>query len=82
MIAVFFKGVKIHLGEIPLKWCIFRHEKKMILNNNNVIDFDPIKIQTCLAPHNDRQHLLFVKDIYVDAKKMTTNGLKMAIFET
>ena len=44
----------------------------MILNNNNVIDFDPIKIQTCLAPHNDRQHLLFVKDIYVDAKKMTT----------
>ena len=48
----------------------------MILNNNNVIDFDPIKIQTCLAPHNDRQHLLFVKDIYVDAKKMTTKGPK------
>ena len=27
---------------------IFRHEKK-ILDNNNVIDFDPIKIQTCLV---------------------------------
>ena len=47
----------------------FQAWKKEILNNNNVIDFDPIKIQTCLAPHNDRQHLLFVKDIYVDAKK-------------
>ena len=47
----------------------------MILNNNNVIDFDPIKIQTCLAPHNDRQHLLFVKDIYVDAKKRPQNVL-------
>ncbi len=48
----------------------------MILNNNNVIDFDPIKIQTCLDPQNDRQHLLFVKYIYVDAKKMTTKGPK------
>ena len=47
----------------------FQAWKKMILNKNNVIDFDPIKIQTCLAPHNDRQHILFVKDIYVDAKK-------------
>ena len=54
----------------------FQAWKKDILNNNNVIDFDPIKIQTCLAPHNDRQHLLFVKDIYVDAKKMTTKGPK------
>ena len=47
----------------------FSGMKKEILNNNNVIDFDPIRIQTCLTPHNDRQHLLFVKDIYVDAKK-------------
>ena len=54
----------------------FQAWKKEILNNNNVIDFDPIKIQACLAPHNDRQHLLFVKDIYVDAKKMTTKGPK------
>ena len=27
-----------------------------------VIAFDPIKIQTCLAPQNDRQNLSFVKD--------------------
>ena len=50
--------------------------KKNILNSNNVIAFDPIKIQTCLAPQNDRQHLSFVKDTYVDAKKMTTNSHK------
>ena len=54
----------------------------MILTNNNVIAFDPIKIQTCLAPQNDRQHLSFVKYIYVDAKKMTSKGQKRAIFET
>ena len=41
----------------------------MIFNNHIVIAFDPIKIQICLAPHNDRQHLIFVKDTYVDAKK-------------
>ena len=46
--------------------------KKMILPNNNVLAFDPIKIQTCLAPQNDRQHRSFVKDTYVDAKQMTT----------
>ena len=32
--------------------------------------FDPIKIQTCLAPRNDSQHLSFVKDIYVAGKKL------------
>jgi hypothetical protein len=50
--------------------------KKNILNSNNVIAFDPIKIQTCLAPHSDRQHLISVKDTYVDANKMTTKGHK------
>ena len=34
-----------------------------------VIAFDPIKIQTCLAPHSDCQHLIPAKDTYVDAKK-------------
>ena len=52
----------------------------MILTNNNVIVFDPIRIQACLAPQNDRQLLSFVKDTYVDAKKMTTKGQKMAFF--
>ena len=50
--------------------------KENILNSNNVIAFDPIKIQTCLAPHSDRQHLISVKDTYVDAKKITTKGHK------
>jgi hypothetical protein len=55
---------------------------KNILTNNNVIAFDPIKIQTCLAPQNDNQHLSFVKDTYVDAKQMTTKCQKMPFFET
>ena len=40
------------------------------------IDFDPIKIQTCLAPQNDCQNLSFVKDNYVDGEKLTRNGHK------
>ena len=43
--------------------------KKFILTIKNVIAFDPIKIQTCLAPQNDHQYLNFVKDIYVVGKK-------------
>ena len=43
-----------------------------------VIAFDPINIQTCLAPQNDRQNLSFVKDSYVLAQKMTRNGRKLA----
>ena len=26
------------------------------------VAFDPIKIETCLVPQNDCQHLIFVKD--------------------
>ena len=43
-----------------------------------VVAFDSIKIQTPLAPQNDRQDLSFVKDIYVVGEKMTRNGGKMA----
>ena len=43
-----------------------------------VVAFDPIEIYTSLAPQNDRQHLSFVKDIYVVAKKMNRIGCKMA----
>ena len=50
--------------------------KKMIFNNHYVIAFDPIKIQTCLTPHYDRQHLIFVNNSYEDAKQMTTKGPK------
>ena len=44
-----------------------------------VITFKPIKIQTCLAPQNDRLNLSFVKDIYVDGVKLARNGLKTTI---
>ena len=30
---VSFYGVKTHFGQIALKWCIFRHEKRKILTN-------------------------------------------------
>ena len=53
--------------------------KKMILSDNNVIAFHPIKIQICLAPQNDRQHLSFVKDTYVDAKKQELSLLFVSL---
>ena len=40
--------------------------------------FDPIGIQTHLAPQNDRQNLSFVKGNYVVGKKLAKNGRKMA----
>ena len=43
-----------------------------------VIDFDPIRIYTCLALQNDHQNLNFVKDICVVGKTMARNGCKMA----
>ena len=42
------------------------------------VAFDPIKIQTCLAPQNDCQQLSFLKDVSVVGKKMTRNDPKMA----
>ena len=43
-----------------------------------VITFEPIKIQTRSAPQNDRQNLNFVKDIYVEGRKLARNGRKTA----
>ena len=49
------------------------------------IDFDPIGFKTCLALKNDRQHLNFVKDIYVVGKnngqKWLYNGQTVLHFE-
>ena len=39
--------------------------------------FEPIKIQTCSAPQNDRLIFSFVKDIKVGVEKMTRNCRKM-----
>ena len=44
-----------------------------------VITFEPIKIQTHSAPQNDRLNFSFVKDIYVDGRKVARNGRKTAI---
>ena len=42
-----------------------------------VITFEPIMIQTCPAPQNDRLIISFVKDIKVGVEKMTRNHRKM-----
>ena len=40
-----------------------------------VITFEPIEVQTCSAPQNDRLNLSFVKYImYIDGEKMARNG--------
>ena len=53
--------------------------KETKINVFYVAAFDPIRIQTRLAPQNDRQHLSFVKGIHVvGKKKMTKNGRKIA----
>ena len=41
-----------------------------------VITFEPIKIQTCSAPQNDRLIFSFVKDIKVGVEKMTPSWSK------
>ena len=43
------------------------------------IAIEPIEIQKCSAPQNDRLDLSFLEDIYVYAEKLTRNGRKTAI---
>ena len=43
------------------------------------ITFEPIEVQTCSAPQNDRLNFSFVKDIYVDGAKVARNSRKTAI---
>jgi hypothetical protein len=45
-----------------------------------VITFEPIEVQTCSAPQNDRLDLVFVKDDYVNSRKLARNGRKTAIY--
>ena len=47
-----------------------------------VITFEPIEVQTCSAPQNDRLNLSFVKDIYVDGGNLAWNGCKTAISQS
>jgi hypothetical protein len=46
-----------------------------------VITSEPIEVQTRSAPQNDRLNISFVKDIYVDGRKLARNGRKTAIRE-
>ena len=39
-----------------------------------VITFEPIMIETCSAPQNDRRNFSFVKDTNVDGKTLARNG--------
>ena len=41
-----------------------------------VIIHEPIKIQTCSAPQNDRLDFSFMKDIHAIAEKMARKGRK------
>ena len=43
--------------------------------------FEPIKIQKRSAPQNDRLNISFVKDAYVNAKKMGRKVGKLVIYE-
>ena len=45
------------------------------------IAIEPIKVQTHSAPQNDRLNLSYVKDIYVNAKKMARKVGQMVIYE-
>jgi hypothetical protein len=62
----------------------FREELRILSSISNrlicVITFEPIEVQTYLAPQNDCLNLSFVKDNYVDSRKLARNGRKTAIY--
>ena len=58
-------------------FCEFANSGKKIFTFC-AITFEPIEVQTCSAPQNDRLNLCFVKDTYVDGKKLARNGRKTA----
>ena len=43
--------------------------------------FEPINIQTCYAPQNDRLNLSFVKDKHTNGKKLARNGRNTIIYK-
>ena len=47
-----------------------------------VTTFEPIKIQTCSAPLNDRLNLSFVMNINGGTEKLTRSGLKTPIYHS
>ena len=55
----------------------FQARKNTDFNQYFVVAFDTINISTHQAPQNDCLNLTFVKDMYVVAKEITTNGGKI-----
>ena len=57
------------------------HKNEMEIFAFGVITFEPINIQTCLAPQNVCLNISFVKDVHVHScqKKMIQSGLKTTI---
>ena len=80
---------KIHMEDLHSNQRVIRRESKTDSYNMDllflaciafcVITFEPIKMQTCSAPQNDRLNLGLVKDIHVVGGKMTRNCRKKAI---
>ena len=63
--------------------CLQNHKKmKMKIFAFFVITFEPIKVQMCSAPQNDRLNFSFVKDIHVVGNKMARMGRKTAIYQS
>ena len=62
------------------KSCIFSHVLVTAPFAFCVITFEPIEVQTCSAPQNDRLNLVFVKSIHVDGGELARNGQKTAIW--
>ncbi len=56
------------------------HKLKNTKNAFFVITSKPIEVQTRSAPQNDGLNLIFVKDVYVDGKKLAKNGRKTTIY--
>ena len=84
LIAFEFRKLSVVIKEPELseKRCMFSCLLVTALFVFCVITFQPIEVQTCSAPQNDRLNLSFVKDIYVDGGKLARDGPKTAICQS
>ena len=65
------------MADLKLKFSdFFRPKLKNTIFTANCDLCCSFKIQRCLTPQNDCQHLSFVKNIYVVGEKMTKNDRK------
>ena len=74
------KGVRHETKDTTIKIC---DDRRLVVTSSfvfYVITFEPIEVQTRSAPQNDRLNLSFVKDTYVDGRKLARNGRKTTIY--